>query len=225
MNLGERELVALNSLKSLSRFNFVLIGGYAINVYVPPRFSVDCDLVVLGNLKEIISTLAQEDYKLTEKGAAREEYMRYVKEDEKVSFDLLIGTVFDRLTQTSFERELFEKYSSRRTLVGKANNMRIEVTVADPELLFTMKFTTSRKQDIRDVFMLSSYALDFDRTKSIITSKCNAALIKARTRLIRDTINSADYRKSLEGAYGGIPDQLFRTCTERLFRFLEGLEA
>ncbi len=223
MNLGGREFVALKTLGKLSKSNFVLIGGYAVNVYVPPRFSVDCDLVVLGDLKEIISALTEENYKLAEKGATRAEYMRYVNENEKVSFDLLIGTVFDRLTQTLFEKELFEKYSSRRVLVGKANNIRIEVPVADPELLFTMKFTTARKQDIRDVFMLSGSALDSEKAKSIIKNKCDTVLIKNRIKMIKDQINSIDYRKSLEGAYGGIPDQLFRTCKEKLFRFLDEL--
>ncbi len=221
MNLGERELIALKTLEKMSDLKFVLIGGYAVNAYVPPRFSVDCDLVVLGDLKEITSILANENYKLVEKGPKAAEYMRYLREEEKVSFDLMIGTVFDRLTGILFDKELFEKHSSKRVIVGKANPVRVETVVANPELLFAMKFVTARKQDIRDLFMLSGAPLDWREAKLIVTKKCDAILINGRTKLIMDEINHIEYRKSLEGAYGGIPDELFARCKERLYGFLE----
>ena len=42
LQLREKEIFeTLNKLKGL---NFVLIGGYAVNAYTLPRFSVDCDI-------------------------------------------------------------------------------------------------------------------------------------------------------------------------------------
>lgn len=47
--LDAREGVVLETLEKLPKDNIVLIGGYAVNAYVPPRFSIDCDFVVLGS--------------------------------------------------------------------------------------------------------------------------------------------------------------------------------
>ena len=41
-----REGEIFETLKKIRNFNFVLIGGYAVNCYTLPRFSVDCDIVV-----------------------------------------------------------------------------------------------------------------------------------------------------------------------------------
>ena len=41
-----REKEIFETLKTISEFNFVLIGGYAVNAYALPRFSVDCDIVL-----------------------------------------------------------------------------------------------------------------------------------------------------------------------------------
>jgi len=60
----EREKLVFGLLQKLKDVDFVLIGGYAINAYTLPRFSVDCDLVVKNKedaekiafiLKEMVS--------------------------------------------------------------------------------------------------------------------------------------------------------------------------
>jgi hypothetical protein len=38
MTLDERERVVLETLQRLPKQSVVLVGGYAINAYVPPRF-------------------------------------------------------------------------------------------------------------------------------------------------------------------------------------------
>ena len=43
--LESREALILQTLMELPK-DVVLIGGYAVNAYVPPRFSINCDLVV-----------------------------------------------------------------------------------------------------------------------------------------------------------------------------------
>jgi hypothetical protein len=44
MQLREREIV--RTLKAITQIHFVVIGGYAVNCYTKPRFSIDCDIVV-----------------------------------------------------------------------------------------------------------------------------------------------------------------------------------
>lgn len=43
---SKREKEIFESLKVLKDKRFVVIGGYAVNAYTLPRFSVDCDIVV-----------------------------------------------------------------------------------------------------------------------------------------------------------------------------------
>ena len=41
-----REEEIFKAIKWLKDYEFVLIGGYAVNAYTLPRFSVDCDIVL-----------------------------------------------------------------------------------------------------------------------------------------------------------------------------------
>ena len=56
--LQVREKEIFETLKRISKFAFVVIGGYAVNVYALPRFSVDCDIVV--NDKEEADAISDE---------------------------------------------------------------------------------------------------------------------------------------------------------------------
>ena len=57
LQLREKEI--FETLKKMSKFKFVIIGGYAVSAYTLPRFSVDCDIVVKDKeeLKEIEEVL------------------------------------------------------------------------------------------------------------------------------------------------------------------------
>ena len=46
MSLQKREKQILEILQKLPKNEFSLIGGYAVNAYTLPRFSIDCDLVL-----------------------------------------------------------------------------------------------------------------------------------------------------------------------------------
>ena len=222
MILQDREKVFLETLARIAEFDLVLIGGYAVNAYVPPRYSVDCDLVVLGDLEKAEVIIVKEGFvRARDAGQPTGDYAHYIKEKEKVAVDLLIGRVLDRLTNISFEGELFEKYSRKRRVLGRATTSGIEMRVADPELLFSMNFVSGRKQDIRDIFMLSGTDLDWKTVKEIISAKCDKNLLKKRIKLVRDSVSSDSYRKSLEGAFGGVPNERFDACKGKLFKFLD----
>jgi len=226
MMIQDRERIILEVLEKIPTQNIVLIGGYAVNAYVPPRFSIDCDLVVIGGFPDVEATLRSSGFAKAEAGdVPYGNYVRYVRESEKVSFDLLVNSVMDRATGIVFGKELFEKYSKKRVTVGRATPIRIEVKIADPELLFAMKFVSGRKQDIRDIFMLAGESLNWDVTKEIISEKCDDALIKKRISLIKRSIESKTYRDSLHGPYGKIPDERFKSCRKLLMEFLDRLSS
>src|SRR2546425_191940 len=62
--LDARESIIIKTLQRLPREDVVMIGGYAVNAYVPPRFSIDCDLVVLGSSSKIESLLKEDMFML-----------------------------------------------------------------------------------------------------------------------------------------------------------------
>lgn len=221
--LESREALILQTLMELPK-DVVLIGGYAVNAYVPPRFSIDCDLVVFEGVAEIKKTLVKNGFEETEKGdVPYGEYFRFARKKEKVSFDLLLNSVFDRVSGIVFEGSLFKKYSKERVTVGRANPIRIKIRIADAELLFAMKFVSARRQDIRDVFMLSGTELNWNLIRDIIKEKCSEKLLRERVKMIKAKVANESYRDSLHGAFGKIPDKTFDRCISNIVRFLNGL--
>jgi hypothetical protein len=216
-----REGSVFEALARLPKAGVVLIGGYAVNAYVPPRYSIDCDVVVLGSTKEVESVLQESGFREAESGdTPYGRYLRYEKSEEKVAFDLLVNSVLDRDTGVVFEAGLFEKYSAERTTTGRSVGLRATMRIADPELLFVMKFVTGRRQDVRDIFMLASIPLNWALVERLVSMKCGGGLVKERVEMIRRSISSADYRDSLQGPYGRIPDDRFEMCRRGLISFL-----
>jgi len=220
--LDAREGIIIKTLERLPREDVVLIGGYAVNAYVPPRFSIDCDLVVLGSSSKLESLLREDGFKKVGEGdVSYGTYVRYETEKVKVSFDLLKNSVVDRDTKIVFEGDLFQKYSAERTTVGRSVPTRIRMRIVDPELLFAMKFVSARRQDVRDMFMLSGADLNWDLISELVSVKCGRELIGKRSRSISRDVQSENFRDSLHGPFGRIPSERFELCRRRLVEFLK----
>ena len=221
MNLGDREQTVLETLLEIPKDNVVMIGGYAVNAYVPPRFSIDCDLVVLGETRSIENFLKKKGFdRLESSDIPHRDYIRYEMKSSKVSFDLLLGSVLDNSTGILFEGSLFRQFSSLRKTIGRSFAVRIEMKIADPELLFALKFVSARRQDIRDIFMLSATVLKWQIVKELITSKCNERLLRERVEQVKKVVFARSYRDSLQGSYGKIPDNRYKVCLENISKFL-----
>jgi hypothetical protein len=224
--LDARESIIIKTLRKLPTDNVVLIGGYAVNAYVPPRFSIDCDLVVLGSSTMIRSVLREDGFKKTAEGdVSYGGYVRYELEDVKVSFDLLENSVLDRDTKIVFEPELLKKHSAERTTVGRSVPTRIKMRIADPELLFAMKFVSARRQDVRDIFMLAGADLNWDLVTELVSAKCDRRLLEKRSLSITRDVRSESFRDSLQGPFGSIPSERFELCRRRLVEFLESAKS
>jgi len=221
--LESREALILEVLKKLPE-DVVLVGGYAVNAYVPPRFSIDCDLVVLGEVTEVERILVESGFEETEKAdVPYGGFARFMHKGENVSFDLLLNSMLDRDSGIVFDGDLFKKYSKERFTVGRASPIRIKMRIADPELIFAVKFVSARRQDIRDIFMLAGTKLNWSLVKEIIRKECTEELIRERVKLIEARVTGGDYRDSLQGAFGKIPDKAFDDCSSNLVRFLDDL--
>lgn len=213
LQLREKEI--FEALKGIKGFNFAVIGGYAVNCYTLPRFSVDCDIVVADNKEaaEICKELENLGYKKEEAGKFdapyHAEFIRYekkIKENFKVSMDILIGYVLDRQIKAVFSAEWVFENSDFRLLKGKTIAEQLKLKVINPDALFVMKFSAARAVDIRDVFMLALQVKNLEWVKEEASKRCN---FKENFNIIKDKITSPEFKNNLQGVFGFIDEKLF----------------
>ena len=93
------------TLKKIKEFDFVVIGGYAVNAYALPRFSVDCDIVIKEKNNKLFKALAGYTKVEANDTYYAGEFLRYEKKIKKnfaVSIDILIKDILDRQTNSIF---------------------------------------------------------------------------------------------------------------------------
>src|SRR3989344_4880743 len=148
-----REKDIFETLKRMEKFKFVIIGGYAVNAYALPRFSVDCDIVVKDKeeLKEIEEVLVNFGYVEEEcnkdKTSYYRDFLRLEKDmgdNIKVSIDILIKEVLDRQTNSTFSADWVFNNSEIRTLRGKTITEELKLRIINLDALFVLKFVSCR---------------------------------------------------------------------------------
>mgnify|MGYP001607941002 CR=1 FL=1 len=220
LQLREKEI--FETLKKLKGIKLVMIGGYAVNPYAIPRFSVDCDLVLKeeNELKKLSKKLEENDYvkKPTPKIDLpyHGDFIRYEKnviKDIDASFDILFKEVFGRDNKVSFNAEWIFKNSSLILLKGKTITDKIKLRVINIDALIVMKFISCRGTDIRDIFMLITKAKDLKWIKNEIVERYD---FNDRFKRIKDKIISKDFRNSLQGVYGKVDDKTFERYKKAL---------
>jgi len=213
LQLREKEI--FETLKKLKEFEFVVIGGYSVNAYTLPRFSVDCDIVIKSKdeLKDIEEAIKKINYKKEETNKNKAFYYgnfcRYEKDLGKgfrVSIDILIKEVLDRQTNTVFSSDWIFENSGIRILKGKTINEELKLRIINPDALMVMKIINCRSTDIRDVFMLASQIKDKKWIKEEISKRYN---FDDRLSKIKEKINSKQFKDGLQGIYGIIDSKIF----------------
>jgi hypothetical protein len=208
-----REKEIFETLKNLKMQKFVLIGGYAINVYTLPRFSVDCDIVVYADdfpaiekiLREIGYNESQETSELPYHGKFTR-FEKEIKENFKVSIDILIQEIKDRQTGSVFSVDWVFDNSQIRTLRGKTITEDLKIRVINPEALFVTKMISCRKTDIRDMFLLISDIKNKVWIKQEVSSRYS---FENRFRAVKEEIISKQFKDGLQGVFGSIDNKLF----------------
>ncbi|HLD15277.1 MAG TPA: nucleotidyl transferase AbiEii/AbiGii toxin family protein [Candidatus Nanoarchaeia archaeon] len=212
LQLREKEIFEM--LKKIKKRKFVVIGGYAVNAYTLPRFSVDCDIVIKDNdeLKNIENNLYYLGYKKV-KNASETPYdgkfERYEKElasSFKVSVDILIGEIFDRQTNAKFSAEWVFSNSKIRNLRGKTIEEELKINIINVEALFTMKLISCRSTDIRDLFLLVNLIKDKAWIKKEVSQRYD---FKDRLSRLINEIKSKQFKDGLQGVFGLIDEKVF----------------
>jgi len=213
LQLREKEI--FETLKNIKKSNFVVVGGYAVNAYTLPRFSVDCDIVIKDSkeLKKIEESLLELGY-LREKNYSDEvpyegNFERYEKElgnNFKVSIDILIGEVLDRQTKAKFSADWVFDNSVLRNLQGKTISEQLKLKIVNADALFAMKLISCRQADIRDIFLLINSVKDKKWVKKEVSERYN---LKDRLSKALSKINSKQFKDELQGIFGMVDDKVF----------------
>ncbi len=228
MNLGLfsiRENEIFKTLKELRHLNFVIIGGYAVNAYTLPRFSVDCDLVIkdeneLEKIEKILLNIGYKKEKLPKEAQYFGSFCRYEKKLDNnftLSMDILIGYVTDRMTKSSFHADWIFKNSILKKLIGKTITEELKVRIVNIDALLVMKIISCRATDIRDVFMMFPNANDKEWIKSEIQLRFD---FNNRITLIIDKISSKQFKDGLSGVFGNIDPKVFEKHKKVLLDFV-----
>lgn len=222
----EREKLIFRLLDVLKQLEFVLIGGHALNAYVPPRFSVDCDLVLRKRkvVAQIEKVLSGQGFKKVSEGKttpAGGEFTVYTQgiRNTRANFDLLLGAITDRISGASFDAKWIFDRSRIRTVWARASPLSVRIRTADPEVLFIMKLLTARKQDIRDAFMLAQLDLDWEYIRGHLSEKPQEVVEKGAQKC-RVLISSNEFRDGLHGVFGKVEEGVFERCKRRLEDFI-----
>src|SRR3989344_127364 len=214
-DLELREQEIFKALKELINLNFVIIGGYGVNSYTLPRFSVDCDLVVKDEIEseKIGKILNKLGYKEEAKSNAdtpyHGEFIRFekkIEKDFKVSFDILIGKVLDRQTGAHTSAEWIFDNSTIRELKGKTFKEKLEAKIPSAEALLVMKFISCRNTDIRDIFMLITHINNFKFVKDEVSERTD---FEKQFKTLKDTVYSKGFKDNLQGVFGFVQEETF----------------
>lgn len=218
--LREKEIFKI--LEKIKKFpRVVLIGGYALNAYIEfPRFSVDCDLIVL-DCKDILKILKEEKFKIIEK---QESFVRCEKKVDNIiiGIDFLIGKIIDRLSGITFEfSDIFQDSKIKEFLAKSDPKLKINFRTASPEVLFVIKFASLRKQDVRDIFMLSSYKLDRNKIKKLVKKYFPNDLFETRKEELKKMIMSQEFINSIQGVYGKLPEDFLEKNKTHIINLID----
>lgn len=212
LQLREKEI--FETLKKIKKSNFVVIGGYSVNAYTLPRFSVDCDIVTkdrkeLEKIGEALLELGYQKVKDTDETSYHGNFERYEKEivqNFRVSIDILIGEVHDRQTNVKVSADWLFSNSKLRNLKGKTISEELKLRVINPDALFVMKLLSCRLTDIRDIFLLINAVKDKEWIKKEVSARCD---LKDRVSKALLQINSQQFKDNLQGVFGFVDDKVF----------------
>jgi hypothetical protein len=166
----------------------VVIGGYAICAYGPPRYSVDVDVVIpYRSARAIRSWLRERGFRLEAHSTPNPQ--NYEGQVERfgargVTLDLLAGAVRDREAQV----DIPENWISLRPRTVRLQTMSArsgtEIPIARPEALWALKLQSGRDSDLSDLFAIAGEPVDTEEVHQLFLRIRRAPLV-AKLRAVR----------------------------------------
>ena len=221
-----RESEIFHTLKGLKNLDFVIIGGYAVNAYALPRFSVDCDIVIkdeqeLKRIEKVLLRMGYRKEKKIEKLPYSGDFARYEKildHNFAVSMNILIQKVTDRMTGSSFSSGWAFEHSKMRILRGKTITEELKVRIIDIDALLAMKIISCRSTDIRDVFMMLPNAQDKGWIRVEVALRYD---FMERMSKVIEKVAAQQFKDGLSGVYGNFDQKVFEKHKRAIEEFAE----
>ena len=185
-----------------AKLNFIVIGGYGVSSY-KHRFSVDADLIIKKDDKEIFEAILKKKkfIKTIVKNLDHiytKEFIRYEAQNKfNVSFDLLIDGMGSRDTDASFSFDEILKYSKIRKIIG--SEKEVNVLVPEKEILIVLKLHAGRLTDIRDIVALSK-DIDLDLIKKFIF-RGKIDFVKKNIEKLLSLVHDKGFMDSFKGVF------------------------
>jgi hypothetical protein len=169
----------------------VLIGGYAICAYGPPRYSIDVDVVIpIGAATKIRRWLRDEQFQLQKRSVPNpQNYEGQVERfgSGEVTLDLLAGAVRDREAQVDLPEPWISMHPRNvrlETLSGVSENL---IPVARPESMWALKLQAGRDSDISDLFAICDQKVDLREVSGIFQQLRKDSLVR-KLSAVRDRL-------------------------------------
>jgi hypothetical protein len=146
------------------RLGGVVIGGYAVSAYGPPRYSADVDVVVpYGAARSVRSWLKQSGFRLEQHAIpnplnAEGQVARF--KTRMVTVDVLTGAVRDRDAQVDIPQSWIAKSPRLVRLQMVSGSTQTSVPVARPEAVWALKLQAGRDSDLSDLFAIADEPID-----------------------------------------------------------------
>jgi hypothetical protein len=224
----EREGFAL--LRRFAGINAVLVGGYAVSAYGPPRFSLDLDFVVpasaVPGIRDVLKSAGLVRVRDWEGGAVfagRAE--RWSREEEAVplSADLLIDGISDRVSGASHPYASVRRGARRLTVRGLDPSSEARALVAAPEVLVALKLEAGRRVDLRDLAVLAGTDVAVERV-AVLLRGVRKEVLREHLDALAAALVRRDFQDSLKGVYM-LDERAFRRIANRTEALLRRLRA
>lgn len=172
LSIEQRERKCLETLDSLPKNKYILVGGLAQTTYFP-RTTIDADLVINAeNLKIFTENLQKLGYNEEKERSKKQEipYEGEFKVFDKNVFgnsthvDLMVNMIKARQTDVGYSYDYLAKNTEKRDLRGMESGITVEnVRVVDRETLISLKINSARFKDQKDVIALCSEEVDTEK--------------------------------------------------------------
>jgi hypothetical protein len=205
----------------------VLIGGYAISAYGPPRYSVDVDVVIPAeSAPGIRSWLRKVGFELTAHAVPNpQNYEGQVERflSKAVTLDLLAGAVRDREAMVDIPEKWISKSCRRMVLETLSGKTSHPIPIARPEALWALKLQSGRDLDLTDLFAISNQPADLDDVRQLFEQLATDSLSR-KLQSVRSKLGDRRlFEDSLSRRQLGSPDS--PQNVKRWQRFISRVES
>ncbi len=204
----EAQVIAL--LDELPReLGSILIGGYAVAAFGPPRYSVDVDLVLPEASRPnaaiwftSVGASFRQSLKFEHAGS---EWTKARISRDLVEGDAYFGGLRARESGAVVDYPWIAKHPVVKRLTLSTGITHRETRVARAEAIWVLKLLAGRAQDITDLFVISQWRVDESEVRSQLTSLLNQDVRSHLRRVATRLSSDKEYRDALSRAILGSP--------------------